>query len=238
MGSGIHHIIDRQVRRWEAEARARRQAIHDPAVQQPSIRPWVTISRAFGSGGGEIAHRLATALGYQIFDREILDVIVEEGRFRSAILEYLDERDRSSLEIWIQGILHGNLVDKGDYLRTLIGVLGSIAMHGHAIIIGRGANFVLDHRRGVHVRVVAPLPQRVETIGRLRSLSYAEAEKLVLDTDHERAAFIRHHFHRDIDDPLAYDLTVNTGWIGIEGAIALIEHGLRRKLAHQPNVRF
>jgi cytidylate kinase len=237
MASGIHQIIDRQIKRWELEALDRRQSGGDKLDRPGPLRPWVTISRSFGSGGGEIARRLASQLGYQIFDREIVDVICQEGHFRAAILESLDERERSSFDLWIDGLLHGNLVDKADYLRTLIEVLGAIAMHGHAIIIGRGANFVLDPGRGLHVRIVAPLPLRVETMSRLRNLSYADSEKLVHQTDHERAGFILHHFHRDVEDSLAYDMIVNTASIGVESAVALIERALREKMSGKPTVQ-
>jgi cytidylate kinase len=238
MTSGIHQIIDRQIKRWELEAMNRRQAGEDKPGKPAPLRPCITISRSYGSGGGAIARRLAAQLGYQVFDREIVEVICQEGRFRTAILESFDERDRSSLEVWVDGLLHGSLVDRGDYFRTLVGVLGAIAMHGHAIIIGRGANFVLDPGRGLNVRIVAPLSMRVETISKMRNMTYADAEKLVHQTDHERAAFILHHFHRDVEDPMAYDMILNTAGIGIESAIVLVERMLREKMSSKPNVQF
>jgi cytidylate kinase len=237
--SGIHQIIDRQIRAWEMEAEARRRASQDEALAAPALRPWVTISRAFGSGGGEIAQRVAAALGYQIFDREILDVIVQEGRFRAAIIESLDERERSSLDLWAEGLLHGALIDRGDYLRTLAGVLGSIAFHGHAVIVGRGANFLLDSSRGLHVRIVAPEDMRIVSIRRRRGMEDAEAaRRLVRQTDEERSAYIEKQFHRLADDPLAYDLMINTARIGVESAVDLIVRALRLKLAAAANVRF
>ena len=109
MTTGIHQIIDRQIKRWEMEARERR-ATADVFQSRPAIiRPWVTVSRAFGSGGGEIARRLASKLSYEIIDKEILDVLIQEGHFRKAMVESLDEQDRSSLELWVDGLLHGRL---------------------------------------------------------------------------------------------------------------------------------
>lgn len=228
--SGIQQIIERQIRSWEMEAAARRGE-PDVTPAPPVLRSWITVSRAFGSGGGEIAQRVAALLGYQVFDREILDVIVREGRFRAAIIESLDERDRSSLDLWFEGLLRGALVDRGDYLRTLAGVLGSIAMHGHAVIVGRGANFLLDPSRGVHVRAVASEEHRVATIQRLRGISDPEeARRLVRRVDEERASYIEKHFHRSVDDPLAYDLVVNTERIGIEAAVDLVVRTLRLRM--------
>ncbi len=234
----IHQMIERQIRSWEMEALARQRATPEHADLQHPMRPVVTISRSFGSGGGEIARRLASNLGYQIFDREIVDVLTQEGRFRKAIIDSLDESDRSSFEDWVDTLLRGKLADKSDYLRTLVGVIGSIAIHGHAVIVGRGANFILDPDRGLNVRIVAPLAQRVETICRLRALPYDEAENLVHRTDRDRATFIRHQFDHHPDDPLTFDLLLNTDGIGVEAAVNLIEIALRKKLGQRCRVQF
>lgn len=238
MSSGIHQLIDRQIRRWEMEASARRELAAERPGQPAPVLPWVTISRAFGSGGGEVAQRLSARLNYPIVDKEILEVLVQEGHLRAAIVEALDERDRSSLDVWVDGILRGKLQDKDDYLRTLVRVIGGIAIHGHSVIIGRGANFILDSARGLNVRVVAPREQRIETIRRIRDLDEDAAVKLVERVDGERSAYIRRYFHRDIEDPLAYDLILNTAGIGIDLAVELIDRSLRQKLGPLPHVRF
>lgn len=238
MTAGIQQIIERQIKGWQLEAEMRRQVAAQKPARPLPLRPFVALSRSFGSGGGEIARRLGEKLGYQIFDREIVDVLIREGRFRREILDSLDETDRSSFEVWVDGLLRGRLVDKGDYLRVLVGVLGSIAMHGHAVILGRGGNFILDMGRGLSVRIVAPVDQRVETIRRLRGLAYEETRRLVEKTDADRSAFIRRQFQRGIDDPLGYDLVVNTAGIGVDVAVGLIEQALRRKLGGKLHVQF
>jgi cytidylate kinase len=238
MSTGIHQIIDRQIRRWEVEARARRELAAERPGQPTPVLPWVTISRAFGSGGGEVAQRLSARLNYPIVDKEILEVLVQEGHLRAAVVEALDERDRSSLDVWVDGILRGRLQDKDDYLRTLVRVIGGIAIHGHSVIIGRGANFILDSAHGLNVRIVAPREQRIETIRRIRDLEEDAAGKLVDRIDGERSAYIHRHFHRDIEDPLAYDLILNTAGIGIDLAVELIDRSLRQKLGPLPHVRF
>ncbi len=238
MTSGIHQIIDRQIRRWELEAKRRRESAQLYSDRPSPIRPWITISRSFGSGGGEIAQRLSTRLDFEIFDRGIVDTIIQEGAFRSAILESLDERDRSSLELWFEGLLRGRLVDKEDYLRSLVHVIGVIALHGRAILIGRGSNFILESDHGIHVRITAPLEQRIETITGLKAIPVDEARKMVQQIDDERAAFIRRHFHREIEDPLAYDMILNMARLGIDTAVELIERGLREKLASRPHAQF
>jgi len=82
------------------------------------------------------------------------------------------------------------------------------------------------------------LPQRIETISRIRGVDETEAAKLVEKVDAERSAFIRRMFHRDIEDPIAYDLLINTARIGMDLAVDLIERSLRQRLGVLPNVIF
>lgn len=210
MPTGIHRIIDHQMRKWEFEASARRESPQVSAAEVPLVHRCITIARQIGSGGGNVARGIAASMGWPLCDREILDTIAGEGRIRSQILELLDERDRSALQIWVEGILRGRLADKEDYLRALVHAVGSVAAHGPAVFVGRGVNFILGPGRGLHLRVVAPLERRVERLRHVRGLDESEARALVEHTDADRAAFIRRHFHREIDDPLAYDLVCNT----------------------------
>ena len=230
MPTGIHRIIDQQMRRWEMANRTRKEAAKANPDLPRLIHPCITIGRMLGAGGRAISERLSESLGYPVFDREILEFLLREGRIRGQLIELLDERDRSALDIWLQGIIRGKLTDKGDYLRTLVQVLGSIAAQGPAVIVGRGANFILESHRTLHVRLVAPFSERVAAVAQNREIPRAEAEEVVQKSDRERAAFIEHHFHRNIDDPLAYDLILNTGEVSAEAAAELIQLGLRRKL--------
>jgi hypothetical protein len=214
MPTGIHRIIDHQMRKWEFEAVARRESPRESPrgspAEAPVVHPCITVARQIGAGGGEIGRGIASVLGRPLCDRAILDTIAGEGRIRSQILELLDERDRSALQIWIEGILRGRLADKEDYLRALVHAVGSVAAHGPAVFLGRGVNFILGPGRGLHLRVVAPVECRMEALRDTRGLAEAEARALIEHTDADRAAFVRRHFHREIDDPLAYDLVLNT----------------------------
>ncbi len=210
MPTGIHQIIDHQIRRWEIEALARRASAPAASAETPIIHAGVTVARQIGAGGSEIARGVATVLDLPLCDREILDTIAGEGGIRARILDLLDERDRSAAQIWVQGILRGRLADKEDYLRALVHAVVSVAAHGPAVFVGRGVNFILGPGGGLHVRVVAPLEQRVARLRASRGLADADARAVIERTDADRAAFIRRHFRREIDDPVAYDLVLNT----------------------------
>mgnify|MGYP001775317058 CR=1 FL=1 len=58
----------------------------------------ITISREFGSGGRELGKRLAEALGYAYYDREILTMLAERTDLDEAYLAHtLEESAPSAL---------------------------------------------------------------------------------------------------------------------------------------------
>ena len=72
----------------------------------------ITITREYGAGGGEVARKLAEALGWELLDRELLHQAAEIEHVPDADLERLDEKaismaDRFRLHPPHQKYLHG-----------------------------------------------------------------------------------------------------------------------------------
>jgi cytidylate kinase len=98
------------------------------------------------------------------------------------------------------------------------------------VLIGRGAGFVLPPASTLHVRVVAPLADRVAYMSQLLRLTEDEAAEEVRQRDAGRVAHVFTHLKRHTTDPYAYDLLVNSGRLGEEVAAELIAQAARTKL--------
>jgi cytidylate kinase len=98
----------------------------------------------------------------------------------------------------------------GVYLRGLLGQLVSLGKVGHCVIVGRGAAQVLPDESTLSVRVIAPRRDRIASVEKRRGVSAAEAERWVDQHDSERLRFVKHHFHADPEDPMLYDLVLNS----------------------------
>jgi cytidylate kinase len=109
-----------------------------------------------------------------------------------------------------------------EYLGHLTQVIGTLAEHGNCIIIGRGANYLLPHRGVLKVRIIAPIKMRVRIIMKKEN-SEEDAKRKLIMVDSERKAFTRQYFNTDIDDPVDYDLVINTGYLSIEKAAKIIK---------------
>jgi len=107
---------------------------------------------------------------------------------------------------------------------------GTIGEHGRAIIVGRGANFVLPPGRRFRVRIVAPEKKRVKKVSTDYGVPLKEAKRRIIKTESGRRAFIRKYFNADIADPVNYDLIINTGTISIDAATDAIKGALDHKL--------
>jgi cytidylate kinase len=94
------------------------------------------------------------------------------------------------------------------------------------IVLGRGACHILPPERTLRVLVVAPRHFRLGRLARTRKLSEAEAEATLIREDDERRAFLKHHFGTLADDPLDYDLVVNTGAVGLDAAARIVLEAL------------
>ncbi|MEW6016052.1 MAG: cytidylate kinase-like family protein [Candidatus Zixiibacteriota bacterium] len=225
--SSIEAIIDRQLRRWELEQR--KKAEEEKGGKPGAIRPIVTVSRQRGSRGAYLAERLAEKLGYQLLHREVIDHICNSTGYRRQMIESLDNKVRSRIELWFEGVFKGLYVDSSDYFRHLYKVMVSIAELGGVVVVGRAANFILGRDRVFSIRVVAALPRRLENLIQYQNLTREQAERDIRETDRERQEFVRSHFRQDIDSPGAYDLVINTTYIDLESALTLAEIGIKSK---------
>ena len=213
-------IIEEQAKKWQImKAKDKKAAV---------VFPVITISREPGSGGRIVATVLAEKLGLDLFHQEIINEMAESAQVSSRILETLDEKGLSVLEEWITSLVDKRHLWPDQYLRHLMKVIGTIGKHGSAVIVGRGANFVLPPEGRIRVRIVAPLDVRVENVSSNFGVSAEDAKRRIIRTESERRAFIRKYFNADITDPINYDLVLNTGTLSIEAAANAIKNALEQ----------
>ncbi len=221
MSRETDRIIEQQVRRWALEQKAmmEREAGERWDREAGMPRPIITVCRRLGSGGTELAEMVASRLDYQLFDQQVLDMVAEETGVQRQILEALDDHTKGGIENWVNGVLHNRLVTPAEYVHALGKALISIARTGSAVIVGRGANFILAGEPGFHVRATAPTDHCVNRVMRVQGVDREEARRMVERVDRDRGEFVQDYLHRSIDDPTAYHLTLNLGAVGLSPAV-------------------
>jgi len=215
----IEQVLEEQGRRWEFG----RQQWREQREERP--RPVVTISRQHGAGGSEVARRVAGNLGLEVFDREIIHRIAESAQQSEGLVESLDDKDREPLAEWVMALGGPGYLSPFAYRAHLESVVRSIARRGGAVLVGRGAHMILGPA-ALRVLVVAPVEVRVATVMRRAKIAEAEARRAIAEIESGRSAFLRRHFHTAFGDPAHFDLIVNTGVLGVGGAVSTVEGAL------------
>jgi hypothetical protein len=227
MQRSIEMIIDRQLRQWEFNRRALTVVAAEPTTV---AQPIITISREHGSRGRDLAACLAERFGYTLLHRAVIDRLSESTGHTRRLLEALDEHSRSQLTNWFASIFSGKHLDESDYIAGLFKTLYSIARLGGVVVVGRGANFIIGPEAGVHLRVVAPLGERVSHLMRRGNVSTDEAAREIESVDKEREKFVRRLFHRSVGDPLAYDMVINESGRSLDTMVGIATLAAEEKI--------
>lgn len=210
----IEKIVDDQVFQWNRIKPEKKDAKSKISV--------VTISRESGSGGTIIAAMLARELAFDLFHREVIQEMAESANISTRIVETLDEKGLSMLEDSVAAMIRERHLWPDEFLRYLMKVVGTIGKHGRAVIVGRGAQFILAENENLKVRVIAPLPMRIQNVVQALDISESEAQKRILKNDSDRRSFSRKYFYADVTDPLNYDLVINTARMSIDAGVRSI----------------
>ena len=196
----------------------------------------VTIEREYGSGGAEIARKVADRLGWKLWDRLLTEEI---ARLMGCPCEDVEEHEekRNSLQYrlfraFMRGSFEGTLnvprmkmVDADCIRQTAKRVVLSAAEQGNGVLVGRGSAFYLSDRPDAfHVFVYASFDEKVR---RLQANGKTESEALELaeTVDRDRAEYIKKYF--DVEWPARhyFHLMINTG-LGDDIAVETILHSV------------
>jgi len=109
------------------------------------------------------------------------------------------------------------------FVRQTAETMLRLAELGSVILIGRGANVVTAKLSNVfHVRLVAPLEKRIEHAHEFYEMSRKAARQFCLRQDLGRKRYLKKYFNAEVEDPLLYHLTLNTGLVSYEQAARMI----------------
>jgi cytidylate kinase len=205
--------------------------------------PFVTISRMYGSGGSEIAERVAKSLGWDLYDNEIIDAIAAKSGLPAAEVAAREERGPSLVER-ISGaftlgtpeampaFVEGATMPDEEIVAATAAIIAEAVKKGPAVLVGRGAQCLLAERLdGLHVFCHAPTAALVQYAITALAIPPAEAEKKVHDMNRQREQYVQRHWGRKWMSPLNYHLCVDTSFYGIDGAAELITRVARDRLA-------
>jgi cytidylate kinase len=192
----------------------------------------ITIEREYGSGGGEIARLLAQELGWKLWDQLLTEEIARLANCPKSVVEVREERSDPLyyrlFKSFLRGSYEGSLnahklheVDSESILKITRRVVEHAAEKGNSVIVGRGSQHFLNHRKDtLRVFLYAPRQEKVQRL-RARGKTAEEAEQLVDTVDRDRADYIQRYFNVEWPDRTTYHTMLNTA-IGDKCVVQMI----------------
>jgi cytidylate kinase len=209
--------------------------------------PVITISRMYGSGGSEVAERVAQALGWSLFDNAMIDAVAERSGLSRAEVSAQDERVPSMAERvaaalslaspeMMPPVPSGPMETTEERIVAVTRrVIEEAVQIGPAVFVGRGAQCLLAERSdALHVFCFAPRSMLRAYEMEKSKVGSAEADRRVADANKQREQYVKRHWNRNWLAHENYHLCVNTGWLGIDGAAAVVVEAARKQVAVAP----
>ncbi|HEX5971227.1 MAG TPA: cytidylate kinase-like family protein [Gemmatimonadaceae bacterium] len=197
--------------------------------------PIVTVSRQYGSGGSEVAERVANALGWKLYDNAVVEEVAARLRLTPAEVSAREERVPSLVERMASAMALGvpevmpvvgdmaTVPSEERMVMVTKRVIEDAVEAGPAVLVGRGAQCMLARRSdALHVYCYAAEEDLIRYVIENLGIPPADAPKKVADMNHQREAYVRLHWKRNWRDVANYDLCVNTASLGVDGAARLV----------------
>jgi len=192
----------------------------------------ITISRQLGCGGAYVGQQLAKNLKIFYADREIIS---QAAKQLSVLKEELESRDEKVLSFW-QAFIRSYAIAPDTYVplqiitpsdrelfKTESEVIGRIAKERSAVIIGRCGSYILrEHPNHVSIFLHGAIIFRKNRIQKLYAVSEEVAEKMIVQSDKERALYHRTVTGQEWADARRYDISIDTSKIDVEKSGELI----------------
>ncbi len=200
-------------------------------------RKIITISRQTGSGGHEIAERLAEKLNVPLHDRNVVEEAMKELGLETAedvdeklVVDYIEKFAKGYHAIFGKGKLYHMMPQTKEeptisekMFEVQSKIIKRLAEAGPCIIVGRCADFVLADRDDVFsVFITAEEEQKVQRMMERRELSHERAVNAIEFADRDRAKYYQAFTKRKWGSPDSYDMTVSSTKLGIDGVVDLI----------------
>jgi cytidylate kinase len=199
----------------------------------------ITIRGQLGSGAPQIGKLCAGTLNLEYLDREIINRIAERlERPRQQIIAKeifpvtLAERIARIIKEDMTGSRplrgpsldeDGPPLDNARYMKGLKSVIRGLARSESVVINGRGSQFFLkNHPGALHILTVAPLELRVKRVMKDYELAEEPAMDKITRYDNNRREFIKKYFKENLEDPIHYDMTINTAYLSYDSAASII----------------
>ncbi len=198
----------------------------------------VTFARGFGTGGKEIASRLAKELGIHCYENRILTLAAQLSGLDEKLFQEVNEkiRDHGGFSSFLRGLPRSrNYISRNETFvsdDTLFSyqkqIIENLADTESCVIVGKCADWVLRGRPNVvSIYIEAPRPFCVQRTIEHMGVTEEVANATIEHTDKYRADYYEYYTHGNYwTNPVNYDMTLNSERVGVDNCVKLIRQYL------------
>ena len=193
----------------------------------------ITIARTLGAGGEEVGRLVAAELKFSYVDREIIVQAAEKAGVDPETIERV-ERSPGLMDRILQSIAAAGFTEAGGFATPLLTtpvpyeaiisrVIHEIAVQGRVVIVAHGAGITLAGMGGVlRVFVTARASTRAARLVTEANLDQKRAAKAARNSERQRREYLRRFYDIHGEQPLHYDLVLNTEALSTSAAAQLV----------------
>ncbi len=200
--------------------------------------PVITIGRQFGSGGSEIGSKLAESLGFEHYDKNIIELASEKSGISKKLFQNADEKHSSFL--YSLSVSHYGGMISPAYLNDVItndklfiiqsNTIKELAQKGPCVFIGRCADDILKETvPTLNIFIHAPIEDRIKRIMKLYEVEESNAKSLIKKTDKSRASYYNFYASGTWGDSNNYDISINSSLLGVDETVEIIKELVAKK---------
>jgi len=199
--------------------------------------PVITISREVGCNGLKFANLLAaqlnkqtTMLSWKVLSKEIFYESAKELDLDPEFVrQTLKKSDHYTFEQILKAFSDKRYKSEEKIVKTVKDVVRTLAIDGYKIIVGRAGHIISKGiEKSLHIRLIAPIDYRINTIMSNNYLSRTDAIKFIEKVELERTAFRKALKKNNLREEL-FDLTLNRASFSDEQLLDIIEHTVEKK---------
>ena len=201
----------------------------------------VNVGRQLGSGGHEIAEKLAARLNIAFYDKELIQLASAESGLSSEFFERADEQASQSALSSFWGmrfpfvgdgaVASRNCLSNDALFQVQSDVIRRLAQEQSALFVGRCADYLLrDHPRCVNLFISSSMSDRIHRLCAAHHISEEKAEQWIEKTDAKRANYYNYYTFKQWGAAASYHLCIDSSQLGVEQTVAFIETFVRQRL--------
>ena len=197
----------------------------------------ISVGRQLGSGGCDIAKKLAKAFDCKYYDHELINLAAKRSGFNPRIFEKQDESHGALKSLFgsFSGRLgrstsnfYRNSMSQESLFQVQSEAIWKAAKEGNCVLVSRCADYILRTKPGLFsIFITADEEVRIKAVSERLNCDLDTARKFIRRKEAERADYYYYYTSRKWGAAENYNLCINSSLLGIDRTADIIEQIIR-----------